>query len=95
MKNINVSPPSVNDTVIGDVNVNIGVPGLSNGNVPGHAFTLIFFNDGEHQTSQVELAVCKILPKIYILQLEANHKLIPLAKQMTNMKVQLNVHYTT
>ena len=47
---INMSPPSVNDTVNGDVNVNIGVPKLSNGNVSGHAFTLIF-NDGGHQTS--------------------------------------------
>ena len=47
---INVSPPSVNDTVNGDVNVNIGVPKLSNGNIQGHAFTLIF-NDGRHQTS--------------------------------------------
>ena len=47
---INVSPPSVNDTVSGDVNVNIGVPKLSNGNVQGHAFTLIF-SDGGHQTS--------------------------------------------
>ena len=45
-----MSPPSVNDTVNGDVYVNIGVPGLSNGNVPGHAFTL-FFNDGGRQSS--------------------------------------------
>ena len=47
---INVSPLLVNDTVNGDVNVNIGVPKLSNGNIQGHAFTLIF-NDGRHQTS--------------------------------------------
>ena len=48
-----MSPPLVNDTVNGDVNVNIAIPVpklLSNGNVSGHAFTLIF-NDGEHQTS--------------------------------------------
>jgi hypothetical protein len=43
---INVSPPSVNDTVIGDVNVNIGEP---NRIKPGHVFTLIF-ND-ERKTS--------------------------------------------
>ena len=49
MECINVSPPSVNDTVIGDVNVNIVVSGLFNDNVSGHPLTLSF-NDGE-QTS--------------------------------------------
>ena len=46
---INVSPPSVNDTVIGDVNANIGrlnsvTPGHALA-LPGHALTLVF-NDG-------------------------------------------------
>ena len=39
-------PLSVNDTVSRDVNVNIVVPGLSNGNVSGHTLTLSF-NDSE------------------------------------------------
>ena len=47
---INVSPPSVNDTAKGDVNVSIGIPKLRNGNGKGQTFTL-FFNDGGHLTS--------------------------------------------
>ena len=46
---INVSPPSVNDTVRGNVNMNVMTHGLLNGNVSEHPLTLSF-NDGE-QTS--------------------------------------------
>ena len=41
-----MSPPLVNDTVSRDINVNIVIPGLSNGNLSGHTLTLSF-NDSE------------------------------------------------